>query len=132
MSSAGRIINIELLLEQTGNSQDFIKEIFADFFTEIQEAHFDIKQGLMNKNIDQIDKAIHRIKGSCSYLGCEKMRAHLVEIDEYIREKKSYTILQSSCPSTFDFVIQHLTNMIYIVFEVDLVEIKQELSKEFP
>ncbi len=122
-----KIINFEHLQLQTFNDKNFIGEIFNDFFDEIEESKREIQPALDNKNnLEIIYKAIHRLKGSASYLGCEQLRAHLVEIDEYIGDKRTQC---DGSDGREAFIMQHISNLCYIVFLVDVPGIRAELAR---
>lgn len=68
------VINWEKALEQACNDQDFLNEVLQDLLTEINEAENELSESIKNCIHDDVRKAAHRIKGSASYLHCEKLR----------------------------------------------------------
>ncbi len=57
-----------------GADVDFLKEVLGDLFTEIEEALVEIQNGIDNKSFPDVKAPSHRVKGSASYLGCEKVQ----------------------------------------------------------
>jgi HPt (histidine-containing phosphotransfer) domain-containing protein len=69
-----KTINWEEALNQVGGDEEFLDEVLSDLLNESDTAETDIGKALAEKNFDGVMKAAHRIKGSASYLCCEKLR----------------------------------------------------------
>lgn len=79
------VINWESCLEMVEQDEDFLREIFSDFFEEAREAREKMRGSLPNSSWENVRQASHRVKGSSSYLCCEQLAhccARLQEMSE--------------------------------------------------
>eukprot|EP01039_Chlorochromonas_danica_P006092 gene6092-6709_t len=68
------IIDYDKAMEQVGGDVDFLKEVLGDLLQEADEAESQLNTYVKEENADEVRKAAHRIKGSASYLFCERLR----------------------------------------------------------
>lgn len=66
-------MNFTLALEQVGNDRDFLIEVLYDMICETTVAKIEIREAIEKKNFYIINLSSHRIKGSSSYLYCERL-----------------------------------------------------------
>lgn len=69
-----KVIDWKEAINQVDNDHNFLQEILHDLITEAKEAENEIFQGLQEQNFLKVKNAAHRIKGSSSYLHCEKLQ----------------------------------------------------------
>jgi HPt (histidine-containing phosphotransfer) domain-containing protein len=75
-----QIIKWEEALEQVGGDKEFLKEVLDDLSNETEEALHVIESGIEIGDFVAIERAAHRIKGSASYLCCERLQAVSLEL----------------------------------------------------
>jgi HPt (histidine-containing phosphotransfer) domain-containing protein len=68
------VINWDDAMEQVGGDIEFLHEVLEDIKNEIREATSSIQENLAIYDYTQVERSAHRIKGSCAYLFCEKLR----------------------------------------------------------
>jgi len=74
MAGDAKVINWEGALEQVAGDEEFLNEVLKDLRTEADTAENDLATAITGKNLDAVMKAAHRIKGSASYLCCDRLR----------------------------------------------------------
>ena len=71
---SSKVICWESAMTQVCDDQDFLNEVLTDLKSEVEAAQSDIQNYLNSEDFDGLMKAAHRVKGTTSYLCCEKLR----------------------------------------------------------
>lgn len=69
----GKIVNWPLALEQVDGDIEFLKEVLCDLIVELRNAEINMNYGIKTMNFLRIATEAHKIKGSASYLHCDKI-----------------------------------------------------------
>jgi HPt (histidine-containing phosphotransfer) domain-containing protein len=115
------LVNWEEALNQVGGERDFLREVLGDLETECDSAIEEIKNGIKGKNFEDIRKAAHRIKGSASYLCCNRLR----EIALKLQEAGHTGELGAPNPAKLLTFIEEMFGDFQTIFEDTKTEIRQ-------
>lgn len=89
-----KIIDWDEALNQVCGDEEFLDEVLTDLLEEAQTAKDDIGASIENKDFESTFKAAHRIKGSASYLYCDKMRQ--LSLDMQLAGQEGSNLVTSS------------------------------------
>lgn len=112
-------MDYEAALQQVEGDTEFLKEIMQDLLGECKTAEDDIASGITDNNYTKIMQAAHRIKGSASYLFCDKLTGVSLELQNLGRNGET-------SPS------EELMTTIkakYEIFKESLNELRVEIAK---
>ncbi len=88
--------DLKSLLLDFDNNIDFIKEIFHDFFDEVNNTLHELKSAITNGQHDVVVNLVYRLKGTASYLRCHSIVdifnsiKHLV--NTYLNQNSSHNL----------------------------------------
>ena len=68
------IINWEEAMAQVGGDGEFLNEVLGDLLTEAIAAEEEIMTSINDNVFESVMKSAHRVKGSASYLCCERLK----------------------------------------------------------
>ncbi len=122
MTTELKIVDWDEALNQVGGDKEFLHEILNDLVTEIDTAQKDIGEGITNKNFDTIMKAAHRIKGSASYLCCERLREVSFRLQNAGHDGMALT--EEAAITT---AIESITEL-YNLFNTNVTELKEAIT----
>jgi HPt (histidine-containing phosphotransfer) domain-containing protein len=78
------IIDWNELIERM-NSEAAAKQLLALFIKQLPESQTHINQHVATGNLSQLDAALHRLLGACSYAGTPKLRVVVAEFNGVVR-----------------------------------------------
>jgi len=82
MAANLRVIDWEGAMDQVHGDSEFLSEVLDDLFKESEEAEQEITEAIKAKNLTTVMKAAHRVKGSSSYLRCERLMSTSLHLQE--------------------------------------------------
>ena len=118
------IINWDEALNQVGGDTEFLEEVLNDLLAESDTALQDIGAGVAAKNFDAIMKAAHRIKGSASYLCCEKLRDVSFQL-----QNMGHSGIGLTDPAVIDPLIIEV-EALFATFQANLVELRAVIGEK--
>lgn len=83
-----KTIDWDEAMNQVGGDRDFLDEVLQDLLNEAATADDEIGAGIARGDYEAIEKAAHRIKGSASYLCCDKLKDISLELQDAGRKAK--------------------------------------------
>ena len=114
-----QILNWTEAMNQVGGDRGFLDEVLADLLTETLENQESIRAGIKNVDFDKVMKAAHKIKGSTSYLCCERMNRTAMKL-----ESVASSALTSPNEGSWENV-----NQLFTQFNQHFEDLKSEMKK---
>lgn len=110
-------------LSQVGGDKEFLKEVFDDLFTEADAAVDEFVVAIDKKELEDVKKVAHRIKGSASYLGSHRLRELCAKLQDYCINQKEIGVTT--------FPADHVAEQ-FAKYKEELASLKQTVAEDFP
>ena len=123
LANMAAIINWEGALEQVAGDEEFLNEVLADLLTESDTAEADLASSISSKNLDGVMKAAHRIKGSASYLCCDRLRDISLALQDL-----GHTGAGVTDAAAIDAILVNV-NAKYVIFKKTLVDLRAAVKE---
>lgn len=67
------LLDESILLQSCGGDEDFARELFGEYHQRVSELMVSMREAFLGKQVEEIRKAAHELKGSSLTLGAAEM-----------------------------------------------------------
>ena len=115
-----KIIRWDKIMETIGDDYTFVQEVLDDLIQEAMEAECKIRSGIQIQDFFCIQKAAHRVKGSASYLFCERLQNVSFQIQQITTTENTFCNIHTQIQCLFE------------IFQICVVELKKAIEIREP